>query len=244
MNENKTALVTGANKGIGFEVAKQLAERGYVVWLGCRDETRGVAAAKQLGGNVRFVRLDVTDAASVHEAAARIERESGALDVLVNNAAVLFDDDALPSQVAFDVIERTFDVNFYGALRVVKAFLPLVQKAKAGRVVNVSSTMGSVTSVVDPESVLAPLLVQYPNFAYAASKTALGALTGWLATELRNTAIKVNAVCPGYNSTDMNHNAEGAQPPSEGAKVVVRAATLEADGPSGTFFDANGPVRW
>jgi NAD(P)-dependent dehydrogenase (short-subunit alcohol dehydrogenase family) len=130
-------------------------------------------------------------------------------------------------------------VNFYGVLRVTQAFLPLVKKASAGRIVNVSSTLGSVGVVAAPNS---PLL-QYPVFAYASSKTALSALTAWFAGEVRDSAIKVNAVCPGYNATDLN-NHTGTQHPSEGAKVVVRAATLGADGPSGTFFDVNGTVVW
>lgn len=243
MKESKpTALVTGANKGIGFETARQLARRGFVVWLGCRDEGRGVSAAKTLAkdGDVRFVRLDVTDAESVREAAARIEGETGALDVLVNNAGIaVADSDAFPGAVPLKTIERTFDVNFYGVLRVTQAFLPLVKKAKAGRIVNVSSTMGSMTTLQIPGSPLA----QLPAFAYASSKTALNAFTAWLAAELNATAIKVSSVCPGYNATDMNDN-KGTQHPSEGAKVVVRAATLGTDDQSGAFFDANGTVGW
>ena len=242
MNDTKrVALVTGANKGIGFETARQLAQQGFVVWLGCRDEARGVAAARELAkdGDVRFVRLDVTDPESVRAAAARIE----ALDVLVNNAGIIVGDDGFPSTLTVDAIERTFDVNLYGVLRVTQAFLPHLRTAKEGRIVNVSSTMGSMTAVSDPDHFLAPLLPQFPNFAYAASKAAINALTAWLAVELRGTAIKVNTICPGYNATDMN-NHTGTQPPSEGAKVVVRAATFGADGPSGTFFDANGTVGW
>lgn len=242
----KAALVTGANKGIGLEVARQLAQQGFVVWLGCRDEARGVAAARELAsdGDVRFVRLDVTDDASVRAAAVRVGEASGALDVLVNNAAILLGgEDGHPGGVSLDVVQRTFDANFYGALRVTQAFLPLVRKARAGRVVNVSSTMGSITAVSDEHGPLAQLLSAYPNFAYAASKSALNALTAWLAVELRGTAVKVSSVCPGYNATDMN-NHQGTQHPSEGARVVVRAATLGADSASGSFFDANGAVGW
>lgn len=242
MNSEKlVALVTGANKGLGFEAARQLAQRGYVVWLGCRDEGRGVAAAKELAqdGDVRFARLDVTDAESVRAAAARVERESGVLDALVNNAAILLDDDALPGAVSLDIVQKTFDVNVYGMLRVTQAFLPLVRKSDAGRIVNVSSTMGSVAMVSMPNSPLA----QFPTFAYAASKTTVSAITAWLAIELAGTNIKVNAICPGYSATDMNHH-RGTQHPSEGAKVVVRAATLGADGPRGTFVDAYGVVNW
>lgn len=200
-----------------------------------------MAAAKALAkdGDVRFVRLDVTDLESVRAAAVRVERETGALDVLVNNAAIVVKEDGLPGTIPLDAIARTYDVNLYGVLRVTQAFLPLVRKAKAGRIVNVSSTLGSVTAVTAPNSPLA----QFPSFAYASSKTALGALTGWLAVELKDSSIKVNAICPGYNATDMNDN-KGTQHPSEGANVVVRAATLPADGPSGTFFDVNGTVGW
>lgn len=240
-NTKQTALVTGANKGIGFETARQLAQRGFVVWLGCRDEERGVAATRELAkdGDVRFVRLDVTDLESVRAAAARVDEETGALDVLVNNAGIAVDGDGLPSTTQLETIQRTFDVNFYGVLRVTQAFLPLVRKAKAGRIVNVSSTMGSVTTVVIPNGPLTP----FPAFAYASSKTALSALTAWFAVELAGTAIRINAVCPGYNATDLNHH-RGTQHPSEGAKVVVRVATLGADSPNGAFLDANGTVSW
>ena len=236
----QVALVTGANKGIGFHTARELAQRGYVVWLGCRDEGRGAAAAKELAksGDVRYVRLDVTDAESVRAGAARIEGESGALDVLVNNAGIALPDDGPPSSLSVEAIQRCYDVNLHGALRVTQAFLPLLHKAKAGRIVNVSSTMGSLTVLSLPESPLA----RFPAFAYASSKTALNALTAWLAIELKGTAIRVYSVCPGYNATDLNNNM-GTQHPSEGAKVVVRAVAPDA-GLSGTFFDVRGTVAY
>lgn len=236
------ALVTGANKGLGFETARQLAQQGFTVWLSARDQSRGEVAAKDLAadGDVRFVSLDVTDDGSVAAAAGRIGHETGALDVLVNNAGVaIADGEGLPSAVRPETVQQVLDVNFYGALRVTQAFLPLVQRAQAGRIVNVSSTMGSITTLVSPSNPLGP----FPAFAYPASKTLLNALTGWLAVELRDTPIKVNSVCPGYNATDLNDNL-GTQHPSEGAKVIVRAATLPADGPSGSFLDADGPLGW
>jgi len=236
----QTALVTGANKGIGFEAARQLARQGFTVWLGARDEARGEAAVKELGvdGDVRFVGLDVTDEASVRAAAQRIEEETG-LDVLVNNAGVAFaDGDGRPGEVDLDVLQRTFDVNVHGALRVTQAFLPLIRRSAAGRIVNVSSTLGSLGVVTSPQNPFG----QLASFAYPASKTALNAITGWLAVELRDTSVKVNSVCPGSNATDMN--SAGAQPASEGAKVVVHAATLPADGPTGSFLDVNGVVPW
>lgn len=243
MNDHKqTALVTGANKGLGFETARLLAQRGFIVWLGCRDESRGAAAVDALmkDGDVRLVSLDVTDTQSVGAAAARIERETGPLDVLVNNAGIaLGDSDSHPSTVSLESVRKLYDVNFFGAWTVAQAFLPLVQMAEAGRIVNLSSSVGSLATLVSPGSYLTDL----PLSAYASSKTALNALTAWLAVELKGTAIKVNSVCPGYNATDLN-NHTGTQHPAQGAQVVVRAATLAADGPSGAFFDVNGFVGW
>lgn len=238
----RTALVTGANKGIGFETARQLAQQGLIVWLGARDRRRGEAAARDLAGDgdVRFLSLDVTDATSVDAAAARIEQETGTLDVLINNAGIaVADGEGLPSTVHPETIQQTLDVNFFGSLRVAQAFLPLLRKAAAGRIVNVSSSMGSLTLLSSPENPLG----QFPAFAYPASKTLLNALTGWLAHELRDTSIKVSSVCPGFNATDINGH-QGTQHPSEGAKVVAYAANLAPDSISGTFFDVNGPVGW
>ncbi|MBL7257957.1 SDR family oxidoreductase [Paractinoplanes lichenicola] len=239
----QAALVTGANKGIGFETARQLAQQGYTVWLAARDQQRGENAAKELAadGDVRFVALDVTDDASVQAAAARVGVETGPLDVLVNNAGIgIAAEEGAPSTIRLDTIERTLAVNLYGALRVTQAFLPLVRRAAAGRIVNVSSTMGSVTTLVAPGN---PLGAYGTSYAYSTSKTALNALTGALAVELAGTPIKVNSVCPGFNATDMNDH-QGVKHPSEGAATVVRAATLPADGPTGTFFDDAGPVTW
>lgn len=237
----RTALVTGANKGIGFETARQLAQRGFSVWLGCRDETRGRAAAQALAndGDVRFVQLDTTEPSSVGAAAERIEHESGVLDVLVNNAGIAGDGDGFPSEARLEAVQRTFDVNFYGTLRVTQALLPLVKKAAAGRIVNVSSTWGSISVLQAPGS----QLQSFPLFAYASSKTALNALTAWLAAELNGTPIKVSSVCPGYTATDMNHGA-GALQPAEAAAIVVRASTLGAHEPTGTFFDSKGTLGW
>lgn len=237
---NRIALVTGGNKGLGFETARQLARQGFIVWLGARDRVRGQAAAAELStdGDVRFIQLDVTDADSVDAAAQRVGQETG-LDVLVNNAGIaVADGDGRPSAVELDTIQRTYAVNLLGPLRVTQAFLPLLRRSPAGRIVNVSSTLGSLTAVTSPENPFA----QVPAFAYTTSKTTLNAVTAWLAVELADTTIKVNSVCPGSNQTDMN--AAGTQPASEGAKVIVHAATLSQDGPTGSFIDATGPVPW
>src|SRR3954452_24775441 len=188
--KKQTALVTGANKGIGFETARQLARQGFTVWLASRDQERGEAAVKELAvdGDVRLVSLDVTDTESVRAAAARIGDETGALDVLVNNAGAGFPEgEGRPSTVHLETLQRSLDVNFYGALRATQAFLPLVRQAQAGRIVNVSTTLASITTVVSPDSPFE----QLPFFAYPASKTLLNALTGWLAVELKKTPIKV-----------------------------------------------------
>jgi NAD(P)-dependent dehydrogenase (short-subunit alcohol dehydrogenase family) len=167
--------------------------------------------------------------------------ENGVLDVLVNNAGVggFPEGEGLPSVATIQRIKQTFETNVYGSLRVTQAFLPLVRKSTAGRIVNVSSALGSITALTEPERGL----LEFPVFAYSSSKTVLNSLTGWLAAELRDTPVKVNSVCPGTTATDINGHY-GDQPPSVGAKIIVSAATLGEDGPTGSFFDANGAVGW
>ncbi|GHJ03193.1 MULTISPECIES: SDR family oxidoreductase [Streptomyces] len=242
----RTALVTGANKGIGLETARQLADAGYVVWIGSRDLDRGRAAAEALSahGEVRVVALDVTDEDSVRSAAAEIGAAHGSLDVLVNNAAVArVEGEGPPSAVDLETVREDIEVNLFGPLRVTQAFLPLVKKSPEGRIVNVSTKMASLSPLADPESIQRAAQKAFPIFAYPVSKTALNSLTGWLAAELADTPIKVNSVCPGVNKTDMNSDPSGSHP-SEGAKVAVRAAMLGADGPTGSFFDIDGPAPW
>ena len=181
----------------------------------------------------------MSDEANLTAATTRVEEQSGVLDVLIDNAGTVSGADAPPSAVPLETVRDVFDVNFHGPLRVIRAFLPLVLRATAGRVVNVSSTTGSLATLTAPDNPL----VQAPCFAYPASKTALNSLTVWLAAELRDTVIKVNSVCPGIDATDINSDPSG-QHPSEGAEVAVRAALLPADGPTGTFLDVSGPVPW
>ena len=242
MPTTKIALITGANKGIGFEVARGIAKAGFTVLLGARNPSLGEAAAAQLkseGLDTHFLPLDLNDPASITAAAKTIETTYGHLDILVNNAGVADPADGPPSTVALDAVERTFRTNFLGSLAVTQAMLPLLRKAPAARVVNVSSGLGSLTQNADPnwEYAFAKPL------AYNASKAALNMLTVHLAHELRDTPIKVNAADPGYTATDMNHHT-GPQTIQEGAEETIRLALLPPDGPTGTFSDRKGIVPW
>jgi NAD(P)-dependent dehydrogenase (short-subunit alcohol dehydrogenase family) len=248
------ALVTGANKGIGLETARQLSARGITVLAGARDQTRGLAAERELrsglagDADARFVPLDVTDDASVRHAADWIEREYGRLDILVNNAGIARG--GPPSQTDLDVMREVYEVNVFGVIRVTNAMLPLLRRAPAARIVNVSSEVGSITSMTDPAS---PLAQMPAGLGYPSSKSALNMITAIYAKELRDTPIKVNAANPGYTKTDLNRNS-GFRSVEEGAEASVYLATLPADGPSGILWghlwavgspsDAYGPLPW
>jgi NAD(P)-dependent dehydrogenase (short-subunit alcohol dehydrogenase family) len=251
MHDKPVALVTGANKGIGQEIARQLAARGYTVLVGARDLARGQEAAQQMAGDARALALDVTSAESIAAAAARIGAELGRLDVLVNNAgiargqadsaATLADltDRSKPSTASLADVRAVFETNVFGVIAVTQAMLPLLRKAPAGRIVNVSSRVGSLGTITDPA---------YPfrgvgGVTYGPSKTALNAVTVAFAHELADTPIKVNAVCPGYTATDLN-NHSGTRTVAEAAREPVRLALLGADGPTGTFSNDEGPLPW
>jgi NAD(P)-dependent dehydrogenase (short-subunit alcohol dehydrogenase family) len=231
----KVALVTGGNKGIGFEVARQLAELNHRVVIGSRDEDRGRTAAEKLrseGAEASYVVLDVSNPESVATALQLIDQ----LDVLVNNAGIA-ESDGPPGEVALDVLRRTYETNVFGLVAVTQAALPLLRRADAGRIVNLSSGAGSLTVVSRPD-----WRPEWNGLAYNTSKSAVNAVTVAFASELRETPIKVNAVNPGYTRTDMSPGAD--RPVAHGAAVVVRYATIPADGPSGGFFDENGPIPW
>jgi NAD(P)-dependent dehydrogenase (short-subunit alcohol dehydrogenase family) len=247
----KIALITGANKGIGHEIARGLAGDGITVLMGARDDSRGAAAAKRLrdvGLDVHFVRLDVTDPAVVGEAARAIEAEYGRLDILVNNAgisrpdgveAVMGPQSWLPSGASADTVRAVFEVNVFGVVTVTNAMLPLLRRADAARIVNVTSEVGSFALTLDQSSPYWKLI----SIAYPVSKTAANMVTVQYAKELWDTPIKVNAVCPGYTATDLN-NHSGFKTPAEGARIAVRLAQIGADGPTGGFFNEAGPLRW
>ncbi len=238
----KIALVTGANKGIGREIARQLAKKGMTVFIGARDAGRGreaEAGLKKEGLDVRFIELEVTKADSVRAAAARIEKEFGWLDVLVNNAAIAIDQGEAPSKVGMDLVRETYETNFFAVIAVTQAMLPLLRKSDAGRIVNMSSGLGSLKIGSDPSSPFA----SFNLLGYNTSKTAVNAVTVSFANELRNTRIKVNAADPGYVATDMNGHS-GPRTVEQGATAPVRLATLPADGPTGGYFNEDGPVPW
>ncbi|MGW4961624.1 SDR family NAD(P)-dependent oxidoreductase [Nonomuraea sp. NPDC004186] len=224
-------LITGANKGIGFETAKQLLELGHVVYLGARDVERGEKAAAALGA--RFVQLDVTDDASVSSALATIDAAEGRLDVLVHNAGIL-GDGAIDGPTAL----RVFDTNAVGIVRVTEAALPLLRRSSNPNVVTVSSSAGSFWAVNNPDRPEFHL----PLALYSASKSAATMLTVQYAKA--QPGIKFNAIEPGTTATDMTAAFGIGRSPEESARTVVRLATLDADGPTGTFRDESGELRW
>jgi NAD(P)-dependent dehydrogenase (short-subunit alcohol dehydrogenase family) len=236
------ALVTGANKGIGLEIARQLAKAGMSVLLGARNVGLGEAAATKLraeGRDVRFVELDLTRPETIEAAKNKIEADFHRLDVLVNNAGILDRADGQPGVVDPAVVRRAMDTNFFGTFEVTRALLPLLRRSKAGRIVNVSSGLGSLTLNADPRG----LFAQYQLLGYNTSKAAMNMLTILLANELKDTPIKVNSANPGYTATDMNQY-RGTQTIEEGAAEPVRLALLPADGPSGGLFSTAGPQPW
>jgi NAD(P)-dependent dehydrogenase (short-subunit alcohol dehydrogenase family) len=233
-----TTLITGANKGLGYETARRLIAEGHTVYIGARDPERGRSAAERLGA--RFVQLDVTDDASVEAAAKKIEAEGG-LDVLVNNAGIepRLEDNAIPTaeETTADDMRVAFETNTFGVVRVTHAFLPLLRRSSAPVIVNVSSGLASLTRASDPNA----FSHFYPALAYPASKAAINMITVQYAKRLPE--FRVNAVEPGFTKTDLNGNT-GTQSVEEGAEVIVRMATIGPDGPTGTYTDINGPLPW
>jgi NAD(P)-dependent dehydrogenase (short-subunit alcohol dehydrogenase family) len=242
MTDKKIALITGANKGLGFETARQLAKQNIKVLIGARDETRGREAAEKLrneGFDAEFVLIDVTDEKTLRSAAKYVEETFGKLDILVNNAGIAVEYGLAPGEINLEKIRETFDTNFFGVIAVTKNFLPLVKKSGSGRIVNVSSGLGSLTLHSDPNS---PYYDIKP-LAYNSSKTALNMFTVTLAHELKDTKIKVNSADPGYTATDLNQNS-GPKTVEEGASIIFDLATLPESGATGGYFDDQGVVPW
>jgi NAD(P)-dependent dehydrogenase (short-subunit alcohol dehydrogenase family) len=238
----KVALVTGANKGIGFELARQLGRRGMSVLLGARNTKLGEDAAQKLtseGLDARALHIDLSELETIRQAAKQIETEYGRLDVLINNAGIADAADGPPSTASLEAVRRVFDTNLFGTLAVTQAMLPLVRRAVAGRIVNVSSGLGSLTLNGDPAWEFA----QVKRLGYNASKAALNMMTVQLAYELRDTKIKVNSANPGFTATDLNGH-RGYQTVEEGAMEALRLALLDEDGPTGGVFNRNGADPW
>lgn len=243
------ALITGANKGIGFATARLLGARGMTVLLGSRDAERGQRAERTLrdeGIDAHTVQLDVTDSTSVRKAAEWIDAEYGRLDVLVNNSGIArADGTGQPSGTTVETMREVYETNVFGVVAVTNAMLPLLRRAPAARIVNVSSEVGSIAMMTDPASPFA----QLTSVPYPSSKTAVNMVTAMYAKELRDTPIKINAANPGYCATDLNGNS-GFRSPEQGAEVSVHLATLPADGPSGILWgplgvtDQYGPLPW
>lgn len=239
----RVALVTGANKGIGFEIARELGRAGHTVILGARNPELGRKAAAKLSDeqmDARFVELDVDREPSVQAAAAKIAEDFDHLDILVNNAGVAdLTGDGPLGTVRRETAERIFRTNFFGALIVTQVMLPLLRKSSAGRIVNVSSGLGSLEQTGDQNLEISK--VKY--LAYSASKAALNMLTVQLANELRDVGIKVNSAAPGFTATDLNQH-RGHQTVEQGAAAAVHLALLPEDGPTGGFFSSAGRVPW
>jgi NAD(P)-dependent dehydrogenase (short-subunit alcohol dehydrogenase family) len=244
MQDKRIALVTGANQGVGFQVAKALVTNGVTVLVGSRDFERGEAAAKDIGPGAIALQLDVTDRVSIATAAERIRKEFGRLDLLVNNAAISntrkgslslqeYRKITRPSIASLDEIRAVWETNVFGALAVYQAMLPLLRESSDARIVNVSSGVGSLTSNADPSH---PFHASYGP-VYPASKAALNAITLAVMIELESTGIKVNLVSPGFTKTNLN-GYEGTESVEDGSREVVRVALLGPDGPTGTF------TRW
>jgi NAD(P)-dependent dehydrogenase (short-subunit alcohol dehydrogenase family) len=238
----RIGLITGANKGIGYEVARQLAASGCTILIGARNQIQGEEAAAKLVAedlDVHHVPIDLNNPATIAAAARRIDADFGRLDILINNAGIAAPGDGPPSASSLEAIERDFRVNFTGTVAVTQAMLPLLRKAHSARIVNVSSGLGSLTKTGDP----AFEFVANKYLGYAASKAALNMLTVQLAYELRDTAIKVNSADPGYTATDLNGHLRTQTIP-EGAAETIRLALLPGDAPTGTYSDSKGIVPW
>lgn len=239
----KNILITGGNKGIGFEVAKQIAQLGYYVYLGCRDEEKGLSAVNNLKAagltNIEFLKIDVSDLNSVKQAVAVLQSKVDALDILINNAAIAGMQPQNISVCDITAVKEVFNTNYFGLIQTTQHFLPLLKKAPLPVIVNVSSELGSLSMQTSEGR-----NPNWDNFhVYGASKTALNIFTINLAREMRGTNFKINSVTPGYTATDLN-NFAGFKSAAQGAEPIVKLATIGEDGPTGQFFSHEGKVQW
>lgn len=248
-NNHPVALVTGANQGVGNQIAKALAANGYIVYVGSRNLANGEKAAREIGAGAHAIHLDVTQQSTISSAAAYIEKEQGRLDLLVNNAGISHAGkpgrtleevmaDSRPSIASLDEIRAVWETNVFGVIAVTQAMLPLLRKSSAARIVNVSSGLGSLTWISDPNC----WAREHFGVVYAASKTALNAVTLAFALELEKENIKVNATSPGFTATALN-NFQGTDSLEVGSREPIRVA-LETDGPTAGFTGPDGPLPW
>ena len=239
----KSALVTGANKSIGFETARQLAQLGYFVYTGSRDKMKGLAAIEKLKAmgltNVDCIQLDVTDINSIKSARQELEVKTKKLDILINNAGISGGFPQAATKVSHETLRLVFETNFFGSIQVTQEFIELLKKSDQPRIVNVTTELSSLTNHSNPNWKFA----QFKPAAYGPSKTALNAYTVMLAVELKDTNFKVNCVCPGFTATDFN-NHQGTRTVEQGANVIVKYATLDKDGATGKFFSEEGEIAW
>lgn len=241
-SDSRTAIVTGGNKGIGLAIAKGLAEQGFRVWITARDRVCGEQALKRLSGegiSINLLIMDVADDLSVQKAAAEFFADAEKLDVLVNNAGVLLDMSASPTETDISEMKATFEVNLFGPIRVTQAFLPLLRASKQASVVMLGSGVGSMALITDESSIYSSVNL----LSYSASKVALNAATVCFAKELAEEGILVNVVEPGHVKTDLNNNS-GDLSPEEGAMPAIKMALAGPEGPTGKFFGPHGPQPW
>ena len=257
MQNRKTVLITGANQGLGFATAKQLIDLGYFVYLGSRSNENGIKASEELKKSgledFQVLQIDVTDTASVKTAVEKVQQSTPHLDILINNAGISGPYEVVTegketivqqhfSKLSVEDIRDVFDVNFFGAIQVTQAFLPLLKKSSAPKILNISSGLGSLTNHTNPE---APFYEFFQNIKYAAynsSKTALNAFTVFLADELKSLNIKVNSISPGFASTNLT-SFQGPLKPQEAINAIINYAEKE-EGPTGGFYDENGSIAW
>lgn len=238
----KTAFITGANQGIGFETTRQLATLGYFVYMGCRNAVKGQAAVNRLKqegiASVDFIEIDISDTLSVSQAKRKLETQTDSLDVLINNAAIAGPDMQNIDTVDMEALREIFNTNFFGTVQTTQALLPLLSRSSLPVIVNVSSELGSLQTHLEGGR---------PNYlrfdGYSAAKTALNALTVLLSGQLKDSHFKINSVTPGYTATNLNQY-QGMKSPEEAAGVIIKYATLGSDGPSGGFFDKDGLIPW
>ncbi|WP_085522748.1 SDR family NAD(P)-dependent oxidoreductase [Tuberibacillus sp. Marseille-P3662] len=234
----KYAFVTGANKGIGYEIVHQLADEDYHVFLGARNEDLGQKAVQSLGyANVSFIPVDISDTQSIHNSVEKILEVTDHIDLLINNAGISLDHSTLPSELKLETLRQAFDVNFFGTFQMIQAFLPLMKKAQSGRIVNVTTDMASQTKFDNGET--APINA----LGYNSSKTAVNALTLAFGKEFGNDGPEMIGVTPGFTTTDLNGNAPGGRTPAESAQIITQYALSDTTH-NGKLYDENGMMPW